>query len=872
MNIREHADRTEKTVGVRAEEIHKWIDGFFDVEGFDRFLRAGHTPDFNPYDHRKFRHCREALEEAYQEFSGQYSKEQIRRVFESHVRDDYDGYLPSRADFVEGTFEEKYHESEHHERRDSILSTEELSEYFKGRADGRGGKQKTKTGGGFTTRIILPTMLAIVLFVTSIYFIVIPLFRRSIMDRKREMIRELTHTAVSAVNFYIDLEARGLLTRDAAQREAADEIKKMRYGEDQKDYFWVTDMHPRMVVHPYRPELIGQDLTDYRDREDKSGKHLFVEFVDLVRAQGHGYLTYLWQWKDDASRSALKLSYVEGVKEWGWIIGTGMYIHDVEQEINRLSRSLFVDFALITLFLLCIMIYVIFQSRRIENERQQAETGLREAKERYRALAETSNEGYLLEVGGEYIYANHALQRMLGYEERDLCRSDIWERLLPRVQINEKARAKLTVGDDGVVPSGEFEAQVKTRSGVLMDVIISSSRIFFAHKRGHIIALRPITRSVGEGVAGLHLGPVPLTAPGWRPLDFTADELGPLAPLIDDIEKSASAGHVIHALNHQPALLRQWMAQGVRPAVLRKAIGRLYHASLTRFVEISIEELGEPPTYFSFLSLGSNARFEMTLFSDQDNALVYSDVPPENQKKVQKYFLNLSDAVCTRLAQAGYPFCPGGIMASNPLYCLSLSEWRRNFERWFKTAVPESILEVNVFFDLHCAYGEPVLVEELKRTIHYLGEEYPAFFMHFARNALLYKPPLNRLGKIKSDRRDGLRTIDIKECIKPLEIMARVYALQKKIDEASTSLRLQRLFEAGHMQEETFSNMRYVFDALWQLRFYNQIVAHADLKSVNDDLDLNRLIDIERMNLRNVLSQIPVFQSKLSFDFLGSAL
>jgi PAS domain S-box-containing protein len=789
------------------------------------------------------------------------------------VKDDYDGYLPSRADFISGTFEEKYHDNEFAESKEKILTPEELSDYFKGKRYSHRKELESRISSGFTSRIVLPTILAIVLFVTSIYVIVIPLFRRSIMDRKKEMIKELTHTAVSAINYYIEQEKNGVMSMESAQTAAAGEIKKMRYGEDQKDYFWVTDMHPNMVVHPYRPELIGQDLSGYRDREDKSGKLLFVEFVHLVKDKGHGYLTYLWQWKDDEKRTAPKLSYVEGVPEWGWIVGTGMYIHDVEHEINRLSHSLFIDFAIITLFLIVAMVYVIFQSRRIEKDRQQAEIGLREAKERYRALAETSNEGYLLEVGGSFIYANRALQRMLGYDESDLTRQGLWDRLLPKLQSNEKVRRHLEALKDNPIGTGEYEAQVRTGSGVLIDVIIATSRIFFAHKIGHIVVLRPVSRSMGEGMEDLYRDALPLSAPTWSPDYLTEETLGPLVPLVEEIEQSRSAGHVIHALNHQPKVLRQWISQGVRPAVLRQAIGRLYHASLKRFVEISIEELGEPPTHFAFVSLGSNARFEMTLFSDQDNALVYSDVEGLDEKRrVQKYFLTLGDAVCTRLAQAGYPFCPGGIMASNPQYCLPLSEWRNNFNKWFSKALPESILEVNVFFDLYCAYGEKILVDELSRTVNYLGDAYPSFFGHFARNALLYKPPLGVLKQLKSDRKEGHPTIDIKECIKPLEIFARVYALQNKINTPSTSGRLLELFKREKLQDETYYNISYVFDALWHLRFYNQIVAHADLKSVVDELSLNSLTDVERLNVRNLLKQIPVFQSKLSFDFLGSAL
>ena len=120
------------------------------------------------------------------------------------------------------------------------------------------------------------------------------------------------------------------MDRDTAQAEAAAEISELRYGDNHKDYFWITDMTPVMVMHPYRPTLAGTDLRHYTDTEDKSGKRLFVEFVEWVRENGDGYLEYEWQWKDDPARSALKLSYVCGIPEWDWIIGTGVYIHDVE--------------------------------------------------------------------------------------------------------------------------------------------------------------------------------------------------------------------------------------------------------------------------------------------------------------------------------------------------------------------------------------------------------------------------------------------------------------------------------------------------------------------------------------------------------------
>ena len=122
-----------------------------------------------------------------------------------------------------------------------------------------------------------------------------------------------------------------------AQQKAIAEIKQIRYGEEMKDYFWITDMQPNMIMHPYRSDLDGKSLNDFKDPH---GKRLFVEFVNVVKKDEQGYVDYMWQWKDDSLRIVPKLSYVKLFKPWGWIIGTGIYIEDVKKEIKALTQKL----------------------------------------------------------------------------------------------------------------------------------------------------------------------------------------------------------------------------------------------------------------------------------------------------------------------------------------------------------------------------------------------------------------------------------------------------------------------------------------------------------------------------------------------------
>mgnify|MGYP002133139078 CR=1 FL=1 len=124
-------------------------------------------------------------------------------------------------------------------------------------------------------------------------------------------------------------ESAGQLTRPQAQQLALQLIEKLRY--DKNEYFWINDMQPQVVMHPFKPELNGKDAAHIKD---PNGLALFVAFTNVVRQSGQGFVTY--QWPRPGSDVALdKLSYVKGFAPWGWVIGSGIYVDDVQDTFVR---------------------------------------------------------------------------------------------------------------------------------------------------------------------------------------------------------------------------------------------------------------------------------------------------------------------------------------------------------------------------------------------------------------------------------------------------------------------------------------------------------------------------------------------------------
>ncbi len=238
-------------------------------------------------------------------------------------------------------------------------------------------------------KIIFPILFSVVLFVITLFVVVMPRMEELLMERKREMIQALTDVAWKSVKHYADLVETGYLPEDVAKQRALDHIRDLRYGEEQKDYFWINNKIPALVMHPYRSDLEGQDQSK---TVDPTGKPFFLSFIKAVEEDGAGFVDYQWQWQDNPEKIVPKISYVKEFGPWQWIIGTGVYVEDVRDEIETITRQILDISIAITAMIVILSGYVIWQGAMVDLRRRRATASLEASEAKYRLLAETARE------------------------------------------------------------------------------------------------------------------------------------------------------------------------------------------------------------------------------------------------------------------------------------------------------------------------------------------------------------------------------------------------------------------------------------------------------------------------------------------------
>jgi methyl-accepting chemotaxis protein len=167
-------------------------------------------------------------------------------------------------------------------------------------------------------------VVAAVIGMLGVGALAIKMLEASLLEDRREKVQQLVNVAYGVIAGFEAQERSGALSRDDAQRKAIVAISQLRYGSN--DYFWINDTYPKMIYHP-NDKLIGKDLSQ---NKDPNGKLLFVEFARVVRSSGSGFVDYLWP-KPGHDQPVRKVSFVKGFETWGWIVGSGIYLDDVDQ-------------------------------------------------------------------------------------------------------------------------------------------------------------------------------------------------------------------------------------------------------------------------------------------------------------------------------------------------------------------------------------------------------------------------------------------------------------------------------------------------------------------------------------------------------------
>lgn len=181
-----------------------------------------------------------------------------------------------------------------------------------------------------TNKILLIAVIPFILFSSFFVYSSYTNTYENLMNEKKLSIQFVVQTAMTVISDFQDKVASGELSEKDAKVLAAKGVNKIRYGAG--DYLWINDMGPTMISHPVK-KLVGKDLSSF---EDKVGDKIFVNMVNIAKEKGSGFIHYVWTDKKDKTKQVPKLSYIQQDKKWGWILGTGIYINDVNETIQSL--------------------------------------------------------------------------------------------------------------------------------------------------------------------------------------------------------------------------------------------------------------------------------------------------------------------------------------------------------------------------------------------------------------------------------------------------------------------------------------------------------------------------------------------------------
>jgi CBS domain-containing protein len=313
-------------------------------------------------------------------------------------------------------------------------------------------------------------------------------------------------------------------------------------------------------------------------------------------------------------------------------------------------------------------------------------------------------------------------------------------------------------------------------------------------------------------------------------------------------------------------LASNMIAQGIGAEQLTQLIATLNDKLVCRIIEIEHARHSLRDIDFCWMAFGSEGRLEQTLSTDQDNGIIFSDGHlPES---VRYLLLPFANAVNRMLDFCGFPLCKGEIMAGNPKWCLSVSEWRQKFTDWVHNPQPQAMLHSMIFFDFRSLWGQEDLIHELHDVLVANVRDDQRFLRAMAKVALDSRPPLGFFNSfVTSGAKGTAHTIDLKtQGTRPFVDAARIYALASGLEQTSTAMRLRISGERLNVPVEETEAMVEAFHFMLLFRLRNQFPG-TGLEAQANLINPDTLNELDRRILKEAFRQARKLQNRLSLDY-----
>ena len=354
---------------------------------------------------------------------------------------------------------------------------------------------------------------------------------------------------------------------------------------------------------------------------------------------------------------------------------------------------------------------------------------------------------------------------------------------------------------------------------------------------------------------------------------ITSRSMGALS-IVNSIEAQENIEGLAKASKEIDRVLRALVAEKASSREILQIITEFFDRLTRKVIQVCEQKMvregyGQPPVSYSWITMGSSGRQEQFVKTDQDNGIIYENVPKEKEEQVSRYFHLLAEKVVEGLYRCGFAKCKGNVMASNPYWCRSFNNWRNAINKWVDELEPENVRMMTIFLDFRHVYGKKSLCDLLRNFVTKRFQKAATALLFLVKDDLAHRVPLNFFKHIITEKsKEHRNMVNLKgaACVHVVDCL-RVYSLREGVIETNTFKRLEQLTERGAFSRDDAELLAVAYETLMTFRIRQSLLQLAQGKEPDNYITPDNLSKREKAALREAFLAVDRLQNLTSYAF-----